>query len=66
MSITVIADHFSEIGRRKFIARQRVLRFLTPNPNSNEGVLWQEAKGAAVAVLDYELNLERVGSTPPV
>ena len=26
-------------------ARQRVLRYLTPNPNSNEGLLWQEAQG---------------------
>ena len=47
-------------------AKQRVLRYLTPNPNSNEGLLWQEAGGRAVAVLDYELNLQRVGSTPPL
>ena len=39
--------------------RQRVLRFLTPNPNSAEGVLWQEARGRAVALLDYELRLSR-------
>lgn len=44
---------------RSVIARQRVLRFLTPNPNSQEGVLWQEARGRAVALLDYDLNLER-------
>ena len=37
--------------------RQRVLRFLTPNPNAAEGVLWQEAKGQAVALIDYELRL---------
>jgi hypothetical protein len=39
------------------VARQRILRFLTPNPNSAEGVLWQEAQGRAVAILDYELAL---------
>ena len=43
------------------IARQRVLRFLTPNPNSAEGVLWSEASGRAVASLEYELRLERIG-----
>ena len=43
-------------------ARQRVLRYLTPNPNSAEGVLWQEARGGAVAVLEYQLDLERVGN----
>ena len=39
------------------LARQRVMRYLTPNPNSAEGVLWQEAQGRAVALLDYELRL---------
>ena len=43
------------------MARQRVLRFLTPNPNSAEGVLWSEASGRAVASLEYELRLERIG-----
>ena len=43
------------------IAHQRVLRFLTPNPNSAEGVLWSEASGRAVASLEYELRLERIG-----
>lgn len=43
------------------LARQRVLRFLTPNPNSIEGELWSQAQGRAVALLDYELHLERLG-----
>ena len=33
---------------------------MTPNPNSAEGVLWGEAQGRAVALLDYELVLEPV------
>ena len=41
-------------------ARQRVLRYLTPNPNSAEGVLWGEAQGRTVATLEYELDLRRV------
>ena len=48
-------------GGDVIIARQRVLRFLTPNPNSAEGVMWSEAGGRAVASLEYELRLERVG-----
>ena len=48
-------------GDDGIMARQRVLRFLTPNPNSAEGVLWSEASGRAVASLEYELRLERIG-----
>ena len=48
-------------GGNEVLARQRVLRFLTPNPNSIEGELWSQAQGRAVALLDYELRLERLG-----
>ena len=48
-------------GGEVVMARQRVLRFLTPNPNSAEGVMWSEAGGRAVASLEYELRLERLG-----
>jgi hypothetical protein len=50
-------------GERVVRARQRVLRYLTPNPNSVEGVLWSEAGGRAVASLEYELDLVRLGPT---
>ena len=52
---------FARGGGDVIMARQRVLRFLTPNPNSAEGVMWSEAGGRAVASLEYELRLERVG-----
>lgn len=52
-------NEFTRLDPDHIVARQRVLRFLTPNPNSAEGVLWQEARGRAVALLDYELRLER-------
>ena len=57
---------FRRTSPSAILGRQRVLRYLTPNPNSAEGVLWQEAQGRAVAVLDYELQLERssVGVAP--
>ena len=52
-------NEFTRLDDGNVIARQRVLRFLTPNPNSQEGVLWSEARGRAVALLDYELRLAR-------
>jgi hypothetical protein len=33
--------------------------FLVPNPNSREGILWQEVGGKAVAIFDYELDMHR-------
>jgi len=41
-------------------ATQRIACYLTPNPNSKEGVLWQSVAGKAVAFFDYELDLRRV------
>jgi len=37
----------------------RLAVFLVPNPNSREGVLWQEVEGKAVALYDYELDMHR-------
>jgi len=54
---------FDRRSPTEIVARQRVLRYLTPNPNSAEGLLWSEAQGKAVAFLDYELLLNRVGET---
>ena len=48
-----------EEKKERIECRQRVLRFLTPNPNSEEGILWQDAKGRATAILDYDLELTR-------
>ena len=56
---------FEQRSPSAVVATQRVLRYLTPNPNNAEGILWQEAQNRAVAVLDYELLLERVRPTAP-
>ena len=40
-------------------AVSRVAVYLTPNPNSREGVLWQQVNGKAIAFYDYELVMER-------
>ncbi|VEU33690.1 unnamed protein product [Pseudo-nitzschia multistriata] len=40
-------------------AVSRIAIYLTPNPNSREGVLWQQVNGKAVAFYDYEMVMER-------
>jgi hypothetical protein len=40
-------------------AINRIAIYLTPNPNSREGVAWQQVGGKAVAFLDYELDMNR-------
>lgn len=49
----------AESGGDTVRAISRVAVFLTPNPNSREGVLWQQIGGRAVAMYDYELILKR-------
>eukprot|EP00980_Cylindrotheca_fusiformis_P008316 scaffold1739_cov109-Cylindrotheca_fusiformis.AAC.8 len=39
----------------------RIAVYLTPNPNSREGVLWQQVGGKAVAFYDYDWRMTRKG-----
>ena len=55
---------FTRTSDNTISGRQRVLRYLTPNPNSIEGALWSEANGRAVATLDYALELTRAPALP--
>jgi len=48
----------SDGGRIK--ATSRIAVYLTPNPNSREGILWQDVNGKAVAFFDYEMDLQRL------
>lgn len=41
-------------------AISRIAVYLTPNPNSREGILWQDVNGKAVAFFDYEIDLKRM------
>jgi len=43
----------------KILAISRIAVFLTPNPNSREGVLWQSVGGKAVAFFNYEIEMEK-------
>ena len=38
---------------------QRIAVYLTPNPNSREGVLWQQVGGKAIAFFDYDLEMQK-------
>jgi hypothetical protein len=37
-----------------------IVVYLTPNPNSSKGVLWQQFGGKAVSFLDYEFEMNRI------
>ena len=41
-------------------ATSRIAVYLTPNPNSREGVMWQDVNGKAVAFFDYDIDLRRM------
>mmetsp|Transcript_14070 Transcript_14070/g.16361 ORF Transcript_14070/g.16361 Transcript_14070/m.16361 type:complete len:83 (-) Transcript_14070:109-357(-) len=41
-------------------ATSRIAVYLTPNPNSREGLLWQDVGGKAVAFFDYNIHMKRV------
>ena len=55
-----ITEYHVEESGDQAQAVQRVAVFLTPNPNSREGVLWQQVGGKAVAFFDYDLNMKRI------
>ena len=54
-----VITEFRRIDDDTIRAVSRIAVYLTPNPNSMEGVLWQQVSGKAVAFYDYELEMER-------
>jgi hypothetical protein len=40
-------------------AASRISVYLTPNPNSREGLLWQDVGGRSVAFFDYDIDFRR-------
>ena len=50
---------FQKIDDDTIQAVSRIAVFLTPNPNSREGVLWQQVGGKAVGLYDYEWTMKR-------
>jgi hypothetical protein len=62
-SVTVMDQEsiteFQQIDDDTVHATSRIAVYLTPNPNSREGVLWQQVGGKAVAFYDYEWEMKR-------
>ena len=61
----VVADtetitEFEQLSADHVRAVSRISVYLSPNPNSREGVLWQQVGGKAVAFFDYELDMQRI------
>lgn len=61
----VVADQesiteFQQLDGDTVRAISRIAVYLTPNPNSREGVLWQQVGGKAVAFFDYEWSMKRI------
>ena len=51
---------FRQVDDEHVTAVSRIAVYLTPNPNSREGILWQQVGGKAVAFFDYELDMTRI------
>uniref|UniRef100_A0A7S0F6T7 DUF6816 domain-containing protein n=1 Tax=Craspedostauros australis TaxID=1486917 RepID=A0A7S0F6T7_9STRA len=59
-SITEYHKDVSDANGDIVSATQRLAIYLSPNPNSREGVLWQQVGGKAVAFYDYEMKMKRI------
>jgi hypothetical protein len=51
---------YKQVDEDTVVAIARISVFLTPNPNSREGVLWQQVGGNAVAFFDYTWTMKRL------
>jgi hypothetical protein len=60
VSDTESITEFRQISPTRVEATNRIAVYLTPNPNSREGMLWQQVAGKAVAFFDYDVVMERV------
>lgn len=54
-----VITEYRQVDDDLICAISRVSVYLTPNPNSREGVLWQQVQGKAVALYDYEFEMKR-------
>ena len=50
---------YKQVDEDTVAAISRIAVYLTPNPNSREGVLWQQVGGKAVAFFDYTWTMKR-------
>lgn len=59
VSDTEATTEYRLLDDNTILAISRIAVYLTPNPNSREGVLWQQVSGKAVAFYDYEYKMTR-------
>jgi hypothetical protein len=59
VSDTETTTEYTLLDENTVLAVCRIAVYLTPNPNSREGVLWQQVGGKAVGFYDYEMMLKR-------
>jgi len=55
-----VTEYDASGGPNKMSGVSRIAVFLIPNPNSREGVMWQQVNGKAVAFFDYEIELQKL------
>lgn len=60
VSDSEVVTEFRKLNDDHVTAVSRIAVYLTPNPNSREGVLWQQVQGKAVALFDYEWDMTRL------
>jgi hypothetical protein len=66
VSETETITEFRKVDRDHVSAISRIAVYLTPNPNSREGILWQQTEGKAIAFFDYELEMQRLKQDVPM
>jgi hypothetical protein len=54
-----VITEYHQLDDNTVKAISRIAVYLTPNPNSREGVLWQQVSGKAVAFYDYYFEMTR-------
>jgi hypothetical protein len=59
VSDTESITEYRKVDPNHVNAVSRIAVYLTPDPNSREGVQWQQVGGKAVAFFDYELQMTR-------
>jgi len=63
--IVIVSDsetitEYKIVDENNVRAVQRIAVYLTPNPNSREGILWQQVGGKSVAFFDYDLEMQKI------
>ena len=58
-----VITEYTKVDDDHVTAISRIAAYLTPNPNSREGVLWEQIGGKAYAFFDYEWQMTRLAES---